>query len=72
MVPLIAFLSVLEPVRLRTKFSNRKTYVFFSFKCLICDLKKIILQQCLDPYPNPNFFLDSDPAKTYRTDSFGL
>jgi hypothetical protein len=47
------------------KFSNRKTYVFFSFKCLICDFsqKKIILQLCLDPTPYPN--PDSDSAKTY-------
>jgi hypothetical protein len=40
MVPLIAFICVLVSVRQRKKFSNWKTYVFFSFKCLICDFSQ--------------------------------
>jgi hypothetical protein len=51
---------VLEPVRQRKKFFNRKNILFFSVKCLICDFPQFffILQQCMDPnlYPNPNFF----------------
>jgi hypothetical protein len=44
MVPLIAFICVLESVRQRKKFSNWKTYVFFfSFKCLICDFAQKFL-----------------------------
>jgi hypothetical protein len=64
MVPLDAFICVLELLGQRKKFSIRKTYVFFSFTQIY------ILQQCLDPnphlnpYPNP-IFSDSDPAKTY-------
>jgi hypothetical protein len=55
MVPLIAFICNLEPVRKRKK--------IFLFQMLD------ILQQCLNlnpnSYPNPNFFSDSDPAKTF-------
>jgi hypothetical protein len=52
------------------KIFNRKTYrTIFLFQ--VFDLRfftqMFILQQCLDPnpYPNPNFFSDSDPAKTF-------
>jgi hypothetical protein len=57
MVPLIAFICVLESVRERNKFSNWKTYLrFFLFHVfdLRCFTKIVILQQCLDL--NPNFF----------------
>jgi hypothetical protein len=37
MVPLIAFICVLEPVLHRKKSSNRKTYVFSHSSVLICD-----------------------------------
>jgi hypothetical protein len=35
---------------------------------LICDFSPFffILQQCLDPNPNPNFLSDSDPAKIFE------
>jgi hypothetical protein len=44
-----------------------KNVGFFLFQ--VFDLrfftKKFILQQCLNPNPNPNFFSDSDPAKIF-------
>jgi hypothetical protein len=59
MVPLIAFICVLEPVLQRKKFYNTKKQLFFL-------LKKIILKQC--PNPNPNFFR----IRLKLTDSFGF
>jgi hypothetical protein len=42
-----------------------KNLGFFSFICLMAIFHKFFyFTQCLDPNPNPNFFSDSDPAKT--------
>jgi hypothetical protein len=41
--------------------TEKPTYVFSSFKFLICDFS----QKLMDPNPNPNFFSDSDPAKIF-------
>jgi hypothetical protein len=69
-MPLIAFICVLESVRQRKKFSNFKTHPVRFFSLSMFDLrffqKKNYLQQGLDPNPNPNFFSDSDPAKTFE------
>jgi hypothetical protein len=75
-VPLIAFICVLESVWQRKKFSNWKTCVFFLFQEF--DLRfftqMIIIQQCLDPNPNPNFFSNSDldPAKIFDLFRIGI
>jgi hypothetical protein len=49
------------------KVLQRKPLRFFLFQ--VFDLRFFtlifILQQCLDPNPNPNFFSDSDPAKIF-------
>jgi hypothetical protein len=48
------------------KFSIEKHKVFlFQVFDLRFFTQIFILQQCLVPYPNPNFFSDSDPAKTF-------
>jgi hypothetical protein len=59
-----------EPVRyVIEKILSIKKQKIFLFQ--VFDLRFFtqifILQQCLDPnsYPNPNFFSDSDPAKTF-------
>jgi hypothetical protein len=59
-----AFIWDLEPVRPKM-FSNRKKYIFFLFQVLDLLICINSIQQCLDPYPNPNFYSDSDPAKSY-------
>jgi hypothetical protein len=48
-------------------FFNRKKIFLFQVLDLRFFTQIFILQQCLDPnpYPNPNFFSDSDPAKTF-------
>jgi hypothetical protein len=59
MVPLIAFICVLEPVRQRKKFSIEKNKIFLFQVFDFWFFKKIfILQQCRNPnpYPNNNFF----------------
>jgi hypothetical protein len=51
-------------------FQQKKVQFFLSLSSTGIDLhfftKIFILQRCLDPNPcpNPNFFSDSDPAKT--------
>jgi hypothetical protein len=62
MVPLIAFICVLESVRKNSGFPTEKlTFDLRFFR------KFFILQQCLDPIPNLNFFSDSDldPAQIF-------
>jgi hypothetical protein len=62
----MAFICVLDCTTEKKVF-QLKNLRFFSFKCLICDFSQriFILQQCLDPNPNPNFFSDSDSAKIF-------
>jgi hypothetical protein len=61
----MAFICVLEPASQRKNVFNRTKHKIFLFQ--VFDLRYFtqifILQQCLDP--NPNFFSDSDPAKTF-------
>jgi hypothetical protein len=69
MVPLIAFICVLEPVCRKKKFSIEKPKIFlFQVFDLRFFTQIIILQQCLDP--NPNFFRIRIQPKLL--DSFGF
>jgi hypothetical protein len=79
MVPLTAFICVLEPVHQRKSFSKEKHKIFLFQVFYIRFFTQIfMLQQWLDPnpYPNPNLFriqiltqpklLDSDPQHCSR------
>jgi hypothetical protein len=65
MVPLIAFICVLESVRQRKSFPTEKVTGTFFLSSVWSAIfhKKFYFTQCLDP--NPNFFSDSDPAKIF-------
>jgi hypothetical protein len=64
MVPLIAFICVLESVRQRKSFPTEKRPFFLSFKCLICEFSQnFLLYNSVWIRIQIRTFTDSDPTK---------